>query len=225
MRFIRFVISLALLLALALGVLFYMGWYEIAADKPHPRSVAWFVEQVRDRSIEVRARGVQVPRLGDETMVRDGASHYQARCAGCHIAPGETDTSFPDAMYPRPPRLTQPMRLSQAEQFWVIKHGVKMSGMPAWGATQNDQSIWNVVAFLQRLPGMTPEQYRTLLPAAAVAPQLPPPGADGAPVQEPVPGEPGTPPPGEAPPGDEAAPSDEQPKPTSDEGEQHETRR
>ena len=226
MRFIRFVISLALLLALALGVMVYLGFYEVAADKPHTRSVAWLVEQARDRAIEVRARGVQVPRLDDEAMVRDGASHYQELCAGCHMAPGETDTSFPDALNPRPPRLTQPSRLNPAEQFWVIKHGIKMSGMPAWGAMHDDQSIWNIVALLQRLPTLNPEQYKALLPPAGsgAAPQAQ--GAEGAPVQEPVPPGPGAAPsPADpsAPPADAATP-DEQPKPKPDDPEQHETR-
>ena len=97
MRFLRFVFSLALLLAVAVGVLVYIGWYEVAADKPHTDAVEWFAEQVRDRSIETRARGVQVPKLDDEAMVRDGAGHYAGMCADCHMAPGESDTSFPDA--------------------------------------------------------------------------------------------------------------------------------
>jgi hypothetical protein len=104
------------------------------------------------------------------------------------MAPGETDTSFPDALYPHPPRLTQPNDLSQAQQFWVIKHGIKMSAMPAWGGTHTDQQIWNIVAFLQRLPTLTPEQYRALAPAAgAEGAHQHEHGAGEAPVQEPVP--------------------------------------
>ena len=225
MRFIRFVVSLALLLALAAVVLVYIGWYDVAADKPHGEAFAWFADQVRDRSIEVRARGVQVPRLDDEAGVREGAEHYAAMCAGCHMAPGESDTSFPDALYPHPPRLTEKNDLSQAEQFWVIKHGIKMSAMPAWGATHADTSIWNIVAFLQRLPTLTPEQYKALLPAAGAEGAHPHEhDATDAPPQEPVPPAPA---PGSEPKSDEATPGaklDEKPKPKPDEPEQHETR-
>jgi len=224
MRFLRFVFSLALLLAVAVGVLVFIGWYEVAADKPHAQGVEWFAEQVRDRSIEARARGVQVPKLDDEAMVRDGAGHYAKVCAGCHMAPGDSDTSFPDALYPRPPRLTATNDLSPAQQYWVIKHGIKLSAMPAWGATHNDRSIWNIVAFLQRLPTLTPEQYRALLPAQAesTAPQH---GPLDAPVQEPTPGAPA----GQVVPAqpDEAVPKakpDEPPEPKVEETEQHETR-
>ena len=66
-------------------------------------------------------------------------------------------------LYPRPPDLTEHLSASPAEEFWVIKHGIKMSAMPAWGKTHDDRSIWGIVAFLQKLPGLTPEQYRTLV--------------------------------------------------------------
>jgi hypothetical protein len=51
---------------------------------------------------------------------------------------------------------------SAARQFWIIKHGIKMTGMPAWGKTHDDTTIWTIVAFLQRLPTLTPEQYREI---------------------------------------------------------------
>jgi mono/diheme cytochrome c family protein len=52
------------------------------------------------------------------------------------------------------------------EQFWIIKHGIKMTAMPAWGATHSDAQIWNIVAFFQAMPGMTPEIYKALVASA-----------------------------------------------------------
>ena len=46
--------------------------------------------------------------------------------------------------------------------FWIVKHGIKASGMPSWGPTHDDQRIWAMVAFLQKLPQLTPEQYQIL---------------------------------------------------------------
>ena len=50
-----------------------------------------------------------------------------------------------------------------AEQFWIVKHGVKMTGMPAWGVTHDDELLWDVVAFVRKLPELTPEQYETMV--------------------------------------------------------------
>jgi mono/diheme cytochrome c family protein len=121
------------------------------------------MELLRDRSIAVRAKDVQVPPLGDQTLVASGAEDYAAMCAACHLAPGVERSEIRVGLYPQPPDLTKHIGATPAEQFWVVKHGIKMSAMPAWGKTHDDQSIWGIVAFLQKLPGLTPEQYRTLV--------------------------------------------------------------
>jgi hypothetical protein len=65
---------------------------------------------------------------------------------------------------PKPPDLahSQHHHRTPAEQFWIIKHGIKMTGMPGWGPSTPDREIWDVVAFLQALSGITPDQYREL---------------------------------------------------------------
>lgn len=71
------------------------------------------------------------------------------------------------AMYPRPPILAKVKRDNPAETFWIIKHGFKMSGMPAWGSSHDDERIWAMVAFLQQLPRLTPAQYQILTARSA----------------------------------------------------------
>ena len=96
-------------------------------------------------------------------MIATGARHYAAMCSGCHLAPDETnDSDMRAGLYPKPPDLTKHLHASPAEAFWVIKHGIKMSGMPAWEVTHDDASIWGLVAFLQKLPELTPAQYQAL---------------------------------------------------------------
>ena len=157
----------ALLLLLVLGCLgaaafVYFGAFNAAADAPHAPIVYQFMETVRQRSIAVRAKDIQVPALDDSKLLAEGAEHYGAMCAGCHLAPGVTDSEIRKGLYPQPPNLSQRSSLSPAEMFWTIKHGIKMSAMPAWGTTHDNQAIWNIVAFLQKLPTMTPEQYQAL---------------------------------------------------------------
>src|SRR5690606_18831964 len=91
-----------------------------------------------------------------------GAVNYNAMCAGCHLAPGVDDTEIRPGRYPIPPDLTTFANQDPRRSFWIIKHGSKMSAMPAWGKTHTDEPIWSMVAFSQKLPGMTPEQYAAL---------------------------------------------------------------
>jgi len=86
-------------------------------------------------------------------------------CTGCHLAPGMGDSEIRPGLYPQPPNLSQEP-VDPSEAFWVIKHGIKMSAMPAWGRTHDDATIWDMVAFVQQLPHLTPAQYRDIVARA-----------------------------------------------------------
>jgi mono/diheme cytochrome c family protein len=140
----------------------YAGIFNVAADEPHSAIVYAAMEIIRGRSITVRAKDVQPPSLDDATLIATGARHYAAMCGGCHLAPDKKDSEIRAGLYPKPPDLTKNIHMNPAEEFWVIKHGIKMSAMPAWGMTHDDSSIWGLVAFLQKLPDLTPAQYQAL---------------------------------------------------------------
>ena len=145
-------------------VAIYAGLYNIAADVPHPQPVYWLYETVRDRSVAARARDIVVPTdLDDANRISTGAGLYAEMCSGCHLAPGMKRTEISRGLYPRAPELRRQTDLTPAEQFWIVKHGVKMTGMPAWGVTHDDELLWDVVAFVRELPELTPEQYETLV--------------------------------------------------------------
>ena len=153
---------LVLIGAAAVGI--YAGLYNIAADVPHTQPVYWLLETVRDRSVEARARDIVVPNdLKDPNRISRGAGQYADMCSGCHLAPGMKRTEISQGLYPRAPELRRKTTLTPAEQFWVVKHGIKMTSMPAWGVTHDDDLLWDVVAFVRKLPELTPEQYETLV--------------------------------------------------------------
>ena len=156
----------ALLLLVLIGAggaaFVYSGAYEIGADVPHTPAVYAILETLRDRSVEKHAAGIQVPPLDDPKLIAEGAEHYAAMCTGCHLAPGMDDSEIRPGLYPQPPELYKQKDESPAEQFWVIKHGIKLTAMPAWGTTHDDQAIWGMVAFLQKLPGLTPQAYAAM---------------------------------------------------------------
>jgi mono/diheme cytochrome c family protein len=155
---------------IALAALFvYSGVFDVAADVPHSALVYAVMEAVRDRSIAVRAKGIQVPTLNEQNLIAEGAEHYDAMCVDCHLAPGIKESEIRDGLYPQPPNLTERIDASPAEMFWIIKHGIKMSAMPAWGKTHDDQTIWGVVAFLQKLPELSPDQYQASIKASGEA--------------------------------------------------------
>jgi mono/diheme cytochrome c family protein len=157
----------ALLIAVVAAGLVYMGSFDVAADKPHSQPVFWLMDTVRERSVAVRAAGIAVPGdLADAKRIASGAAQYDEMCSLCHLAPGMNRTEMSRGLYPRAPELRRKSELTPAEQFWVVKHGLKMTGMPAWGVTHDDELLWDVVAFLRKLPDLTAEQYQTLVKSA-----------------------------------------------------------
>jgi len=158
------VIGSLLLLVIATTVAIYVGLYNIAADVPHTQPVYWLLETLRGRSVATRSREIVVPNdLNDPNRISKGAGEYAEMCSGCHLAPGMERTEISRGLYPRAPELRRKTDLTPAEQFWIVKHGVKMTGMPAWGVTHNDELLWDVVALVRKLPELTPEQYETLV--------------------------------------------------------------
>lgn len=146
----------------AIAGFIWSGFYNVAADDPHTAPVYSLLETMRERSIHARAGQLEVPAdLMERERIVQGSGNYNAMCMGCHLAPGMDGTELSRGLYPAPPNLSR-TTVEAAEAFWVIKHGIKASGMPAWGESMDDEYIWNMVAFLQELPGLDAEQYQAL---------------------------------------------------------------
>lgn len=152
-------------LALGAGAFVYSGIYNIGADDHHTKPVFAVLQTLRNRSIHVRSEDLKVPDLNDPQLILKGAGQYAAMCTGCHLAPGMKTSEIRPGLYPQPPNLSQ-TRIDPKDAFWVIKHGIKMSAMPAWGFSHDDPTIWSMVAFLQKLPDMTPAQYKDIVARA-----------------------------------------------------------
>ena len=159
--------GIAVLASVAAGatLFIYSGWYNIGADDHHTRPVFAILQTLRDRSIRARSQDIRVPSLDDPRMILEGAGQYAAMCTGCHLAPGMADSEIRPGLYPQPPNLSR-VRVDPKDAFWAIKHGIKMSAMPAWGASHDDPTIWSMVAFLRKLPDMTPAQYEEIVSRA-----------------------------------------------------------
>ena len=147
---------------IALGAFIGSGIYNIGADDHHTRIVLALITQLRERSIAVRARGLEVPDLAVSGRIAAGARTYAALCVGCHLAPGVRHSDLRVGLYPNPPNLAEQDPSDARREFWIVKHGIKMSAMPAWRKTLDDAAIWDIVAYLRAMPQMTPEAYQAL---------------------------------------------------------------
>ena len=159
------VISAALAVLGGIVLFVALGAYDVGADTPHWAITRKAIEIVRDRSIQVRAKQIELPDLQDEQLFLKGAGQYAAMCVNCHLAPGQSDSKIRPGLYPKPPNLSE-QRVDPRTVFWVVKHGLKMSGMPAWGIGHDDATIWSIVAFVTRLPAMSAQQYKDLVAKA-----------------------------------------------------------
>lgn len=157
-------VILAVLGALAV---IYGGLFNVAATDPHNEAVFWALSTTMRNSVELRAADIAVPEdLREEARWKDGFGHYDTLCRGCHGAPGMDPSPVGQGLRPNPPDLAETVPTwSAGELFWILDHGIKMTGMPAFGPTHREEDLWSIVAFLERLPDMPPEEYRKLVQA------------------------------------------------------------
>jgi cytochrome c553 len=168
------IIAALTVLGLGLGVLLvaWSGVYNIAASRGHWAVIEWFLEFGMRNSVKARARGIEVPALDRADLYVLGAGHFHSGCAPCHGAPGLRPGLSAQHALPPAPALTNPRsEWNDAELFWIVKHGIKYTGMPAWVAQDRDDEVWAVVAFLKRLQRLDAQAYREL----ALGPAEPPP--------------------------------------------------
>jgi len=171
MKTIVLTIVAVLLVAAATGAAaIYSGAYNVAATDPHWSLTYRIMEAARVRSIKAHAAGAVVPAgFDDQAKVVAAVGHFAAHCAVCHGSPGGERGDLAAGMYPRPPDLTDVSgRYTPAELFWILKNGIKMSGMPSM-ADDGDDLLWATVGFLEKLPGMTPDDYNDLWMASQAA--------------------------------------------------------
>jgi len=143
----------------------WFGLYNVAANDKHYALTLKVLELVRNRSITMRADETNMPDIEDEKLIAEGALNYADMCTGCHLAPGMKATELHTGLYPQPPNFSQSTHghHNPANMFWVIKNGIKMTGMPAWSPAHTDNQIWSMVAFINKMNEMSAEQYQQLI--------------------------------------------------------------
>lgn len=145
------------------GLLFVSGIASIKASSRHWAVTAWFLNTGMARSVSTHSLGIEAPSLDDPNLMLKGAGHYEIGCRPCHGGPDLFQPRISYMMTPHPPWLPEKVReWTKEELFYIVKHGVKFTGMPAWPAQQRDDEVWAMVAFLQTLPTLDGVEYRRL---------------------------------------------------------------
>lgn len=168
-RWRSLLVSLAIL-GVVLGIggfLFaWSGLMPISASSGHWPVTRWVLQFAMHNAVETHAMAVEKPArtdLTDPALVLKGAGHYATGCVPCHGAPGQKQSLIAKQMTPEPPFLPPKVKEWTPEQlFWIVKHGIKFTPMPAWVSLQRDDEVWAMVAFLQKLPTLSPERYQQL---------------------------------------------------------------
>jgi mono/diheme cytochrome c family protein len=163
MRFLAFIGGLAIVAAIAAGVFFFGGFYNVGATSPDPGIVAWSLQKVRIASIKNHATEQPSVNVDDPAIIKAGARAFATRgCVECHGGPGADWAKFSEAMRPGPPDLKDVAKVAPVEGiFWVIKNGINMTGMPGFSLIGiDDKELWSIAAFVKKLPQVSDEDYK-----------------------------------------------------------------
>jgi mono/diheme cytochrome c family protein len=153
----------AILIAIAVVAMLRTG---VSARTGPTRPETIVARTMRHFAVPAAARSMRNPVPLNPAVLAEGRAHFADHCAGCHANDGSGATEMGQNLYPKPPdmRKQSTQRLSDGEIFFIIKDGVRLTGMPAWGdaAGRDDQDTWELVHFIRRLPAITPQELEEM---------------------------------------------------------------
>jgi len=164
MKFLAGFLTCLILLAVGAGAVAFTGSFDVSASRPPGTLEKRLAGFALDHSVARRAPKVHNPQGKSPDAVRGGMAHYKEMCVFCHGAPGVDASEAGEGLNPPAPDLTgrKTQARTDGEIFWILKNGIRMTGMPAFGPTHKDEELWKMVAFLRHLPELTPEETKAL---------------------------------------------------------------
>lgn len=184
MKTLKALLFIIVVLAFTGLIYLFAGAYNVGTDVPFGAPMRWLLSTLQSRSIATHANGLTVPALNDPSMIRRGARSYEALCSACHLAPGQPDSAIRLGLQPAARDLSHGAPPPPAQAYWAIRHGIKFTAMPAWGASLDSAKLWALVAFVEQAPQISAAQYASMTaPAAAgTAASAPSPAAPALPA-------------------------------------------
>jgi mono/diheme cytochrome c family protein len=169
MRFLAFIGLLAIIGVILVGGYFFGGFFDVGASWEDPQPVVAALSRVRTASIARRARDQPPIALDEAATISSGARQFaKYGCSACHGAPGVGWSKFSEGLNPGPPDLKEiAAERDAAALFWVVKNGIRMTGMPSFAkAGVPDNELWQIVAFVKKLPSVSEADYKSWTAAA-----------------------------------------------------------
>lgn len=149
--------------AVAAALVVRGGWYDVSASTQHTPLVYALLETTLQHSVRRRAADIVAPAVDAAAVVARGAACFRDHCVACHGAPGVAPDAAALAMQPLAgPLQAVAARWRTRELYWITRHGIRMTGMPAWEYRLSDADLWAVVAFVERLPALSPAAWRDM---------------------------------------------------------------
>ena len=151
-----------------------LGWYDVGATNRHSNLTQWVTHEAMIHSVRRHARDVESPARFTAAQVVGGFCQYEAHCVACHGAAAAARAPWVSGLEPSPPYLLDaPQQFTSGQLLWIVRHGIKMTGMPAWRDSMSDAQIRDVVAWLEvstKLPPQTYVQWRAQRRCGAATP-------------------------------------------------------
>lgn len=153
------ILTVLLVAVIGSGAWYFSGAIYIGADKPHSAITTWVLHGAMERSVKYHCKSLKPPQTND-SLVKFGFSHFHAMCVKCHGAPGFEPSEVGKGLTPPPPDLQKALvKWNSTEKYWIVDHGVKMTGMPSFGVTHSREELNAIVSFLLKLPNMSKAEY------------------------------------------------------------------
>jgi mono/diheme cytochrome c family protein len=163
--FILGVISTILIIIVGGFLMIKQGRINMEADQPPSTMELKLAMSAVDASIDRRAPETKNPVQPTDQNLVDGAILYMNNCAGCHGLPSNPNSQFGHSLYPSVPQFFKNAPdMSENQNFYVVQHGIRWTGMPAWSKTLSEAQIWTVVAFLSHIEKLPPGALKALEP-------------------------------------------------------------
>jgi mono/diheme cytochrome c family protein len=160
---VKFILGyITALISVVIAAVIFAAAYDVSASAPETAAESKILHAVMKNSVSARAGAHEREAWSDEEL-RKGFKGYDEMCIICHSAPGKERRPISKGMRPQPPNLAEASKQwTTAQLFWIIKNGVKMTGMPAFGPTHSDEEIWNLVGFVRILPEISADKFRAM---------------------------------------------------------------
>ena len=153
-------IAIALVVPLGVYAVVKSGLYNVGASEPHTKLTEWLTHDTMIHSVKRNAAALGAPHAFASEQIRAGFCAYEAHCVACHGAARIARQPWASGLEPAPPYLLDATSNWTAPQlFWIVKNGIKMTGMPSWRGSMPDAEIWNVVGFIEAMRQLPPGTF------------------------------------------------------------------